>query len=296
MNLLRFLKNCLTDTPAAMRSLRVVMRGCYGQLYWSLKPGAPLAYHLPSGGTLLLDEKHSFTGCLWPDVEHYEPEVRAFLQYALRPGDTFIDCGANVGYFSIQAGALVGRGGKVVAIEANPRTFKLLERNLRANHFGIPVQCALTSEAGEVELFMPKDWDVYSSLRAGSLVEGSADQSFKVTARTLDEVVDALALQKVDLVKIDIEGGELDVLRSAPKLLSILRPLIIAEYSVNTWASFGASFAQLEELSRNHSYQLRLFDQQKQRLTPLSKNIGQSAFANVVLVPQERLSRQTQQH
>jgi FkbM family methyltransferase len=186
----------------------------------------------------------------------------------------------------VQAGALVGASGQVVSIEANPLTFKLLERNLRANRFGTPVQCALTTQTGEVELFMPQDWDVYSSLRAAGLVEGRADHSFKVTARTLDDVVKELGLSKVDVVKIDVEGGELDVLRSAPTLLKNLRPLIIAEYSRNTWAGFGATFNELEELCRDFSYQLRLFDQQ-QKLSPVSAEIAESAFANLILVPLE---------
>ena len=270
--------------------MRIVARSCYGQLYWSLKPGAPLAYHLPSGGTLLLDHKHAFTGCFWPDVERYEPDVRSFLQYALRPGDTFIDCGANVGYFSVQAGALVGSKGTVVAIEANPRTFKLLERNLLANQFGIPVHCALTSQKGEVELFMPRDWDVYSSLRADGLVEGHADQSFKVAARTLDEVVGELALKQVDLVKVDIEGGELDVLRSAPHLLSSLRPLIITEYGVKTWGSFGVTHRDLRELARKFDYSLHLFDPQSLKLVNVSDDIWQRPFVNVVMMPDERLA------
>jgi FkbM family methyltransferase len=270
--------------------MRIVAREYYGQLYWSLKPGAPLAYHLPSGGTLLLDHKHAFTGCFWPDVERYEPDVRSFLEYALRPGDTFIDCGANVGYFSVQAGALVGSKGQVIAIEANPRTFKLLERNLLANHFGTAVHCALTSQVGEVELFMPGDWDVYSSLRADGLVEGHADQSFTVAARTLDEVVSELALRKVDLVKVDIEGGELDVLRSAPKLLSTLRPLIIAEYGVKTWASFGVTDQDLKELTRKFDYSLRLFDPQSLKLMNVCDDVWQRPFVNVVMLPDERLT------
>jgi FkbM family methyltransferase len=288
MNLLRFLKKCVTDPTAAVRTARVVARDYYGQLYWSVKPGAPLAYQLPTGGTLLLDHKHAFTGCFWPDVDHYEPDVRSFLQHALKPGDTFIDCGANVGYFSVMAGALVGSSGKVVSIEANPRTFKLLERNLEANRFGIPVQCALTSRTGEVELFMPQDWDVYSSLRVEGLAAGNPDHSFMVKAQTLDQVVSTLALSKVDVVKIDIEGGELDVLRSAPKLLTDFRPLIITEYSVNTWTGFDVTHKDLKELARKFKYTLRLFDPHAQKLISISEDVWQHPYVNVVMMPEER--------
>ncbi|HEY0404975.1 MAG TPA: FkbM family methyltransferase [Pyrinomonadaceae bacterium] len=289
MNLLRFLKKCVTDPTAAVRTARVVARGCYGQLYWSVKPGTPLAYQLPTGGTLLLDHKHAFTGCFWPDVDHYEPDVSAFLQHALKPGDVFIDCGANVGYFSVMAGALVGSNGQVVSIEANPTTFKLLERNLLANHFGTPIHCALTSQSGAVELYMPQDWDVYSSLRANGLVEGKADHSFTVKAQTLDEVVYGLSLSKVDVVKIDIEGGEFDVLRSAPKLLSDFRPLIITEYSINTWASFEVTHGDLKALARQFKYALRLFDPQAQQLAAVGEDVWQYPYANIIMIPDERL-------
>lgn len=287
MNLLRFLKRCVTNPSAAVGTARVVARHCYGQLYWSVKPGAPLAYQLPTGGTLLLDHKHAFTGCFWPDVDHYEPDVRSFLQHALRPGDTFIDCGANVGYFSVMAGALVGPGGKVISVEANPGTFKLLERNLRANGFGTPIHCALTSRTGEVELFMPQDWDVYSSLRAEGLATGNADHSFMVRAQTLDDVVVEMALSKVDVVKIDIEGGELDVLRSAPKLLAESRPLIITEYGSHTWAGFDVSHRDLNELARKFKYSLRLFDPQAQKLVSIHDDVWKNLYVNVVMIPDE---------
>jgi FkbM family methyltransferase len=270
-----------------MKSARVVARQYYGQLYWAVKPHTPLPYRFPTGGTLLLEPKHAFTGVFWPDVERYEPDVCQFLQYVLQPGGTFVDCGANVGFFSIQAGALVGKGGNVISIEANPHTYKLLERNLRANGFGLPINCALTSEAGEVELFVPGSWDVYSSLRADGLAEGVADHSFKVKARTLDEVVDELALSRIDLIKIDIEGGELDVLRSAPKVLEAFRPFIIMEYGLNTWPAFDVTSEDLKRLMSEVNYTICLFSVQKQRLVPVMDEVWQSGYVNLILAPAE---------
>src|SRR2546423_4071224 len=114
MNLRRFSRKCLNDRPSAMRSMRMIARQYYGKLYWALRPHAPLPFHLPNGGMLLLEPRHAFTGVLWPDVERYEPDICAFLRAVLKPGATFIDCGANVGFFSIQAGALVGKNGRVI--------------------------------------------------------------------------------------------------------------------------------------------------------------------------------------
>src|SRR5205823_9608537 len=126
--------------------------------------------------------------------------------------------------------------------------------------------CALTSQSGEVDLFVPGSWDVYSSLRADGVVEGVVDHSYKVKARTLDDVVDELALSRVDLVKIDIEGGELDVLKSAPKLLSVLRPYIITEYGLSTWPAFEVTGDDLKQLAKEADYSINLFSVKEQKL------------------------------
>jgi Met-10+ like-protein len=165
MNLFRFIRKCLTDPPAAASSAKLVGRGLYGCFWWTLYPITPLAHHLPTGGVLLLEPNHCFTGCFWPDVDHYEPDVCAFLRDFVKPGFTFIDCGANVGHFSIMAAGLVGGSGVIVAIEANPHTYQLLARNLNKNNVGTSIHCASQRKTGEVELFMPPEGDVYCSLR-----------------------------------------------------------------------------------------------------------------------------------
>ena len=78
MSLLRFLKKCAHDPAAARATAKVVWRDYYGKLYWRLRPTTPLAYDLPTGGRLLLEPAHAFTGVFWPAVEHYEPDVRTF--------------------------------------------------------------------------------------------------------------------------------------------------------------------------------------------------------------------------
>jgi FkbM family methyltransferase len=286
-NVPRFVEKCLTDRPAALTSLKIVARRCYSRVYWTLRPRTAIRYRFPFGGLLLLEPKHVFTALFWPNIERYEPDVCGLLQQVLKPGGTFIDCGANVGFFSIQAGALVGKTGTVISIEANPHTYEFLGRNLQANGFGLPIHCALTLQTGEVELFVPGSWDVYSSLRADGLVEGTADHSYKVKARTLDDVVAELALAKIDLVKIDIEGGELDVLRSAPNVLSVMRPMFVIEYGVNTWASFDARYEDLLHLLERHSYSARIFDPVKKELLPVPEDVRRRTFVNLVLVPAE---------
>ena len=98
------------------------------------------------------------------------------------------------------------------------------------------------------------------------------------------------ALDRVNLVKIDIEGGELDVLRSAPETMMKFRPTWIVEYGVNTWPAFGATPEQLLELLRERRYAVRQFDPRAGRLFEPDASIWQSGYANLVLVPAEKLN------
>lgn len=288
MNPVRFLKKCLTDPPAARSSARLVAREWYGRFHWWRWPDTPLLYRFPSGGKLSLYPGHSFTECIWPGVDRYEPDVQGAVAYFLRPGNTFIDCGANVGYFSILASDLVGPSGNVVSIEANPATRDLLAANLALNGRSPPIHCALAAAAGEVDIFVSDRGDVYSSLRTGGLVRGESVRSHKVRARTLDDVVGELGLNQVDLVKVDIEGGELDVLRSARQIMQQFRPTWIVEYGTNTWSVFGATPAQLLELLSERRYVLRQFDIQARRLVEPATTIWESPYTNLILLPAEK--------
>jgi FkbM family methyltransferase len=264
----------------------MVLRSLYGKTYWKLWPDRPIEYKTESSGVLLLEPGHSFTVCFWPAVDRYESDVQAALFHFLREGSVFVDCGANVGYFSVLAHGIVGPSGRVIAIEANPVTFRLLQRNLQRNGMKEAINCALATSSGEITLYMPATGDVYSSLRTGGLVVGDNIQSFKVAGMTLDEIVASLGLRSVDLIKIDIEGGELDVLRSAAEVVAKCRPVIICEYGTNTWPAFGASKSDLESLMRQYGYFIGRFDVETGRVRAAEPEVFSSPYTNLVLLPE----------
>lgn len=288
MNALRFVNKCIHDRKAARASAMLVFRQVYSDAFWMMRPHSPLRYRTPTGGSLYLEPGHSFTLCFWPDVPHYEPEVRDFLFWALRPGDTFIDVGANVGYFSVLAMGLVGPCGRLLAIEANPQTFALLKRNLEKNKFGSAVHCAVTDTPGEVEIHMPAEGDVFSSLRMGGLVKAEGSRSFKVPGKSLDALIAENQLKTVDVIKIDIEGAELSALRSAGQCLERLRPILTIEYGLNTWPNFGATREALEEIAARHRYDIRQFDTVQKKLIVPPAEAWSRGCTNLVLKPTEK--------
>jgi FkbM family methyltransferase len=146
----------------------------------------------------------------------WEPlATRSFLE-PLRPGAVAVDVGANLGYYTVLAGAAVGAEGRVVAVEPEPRNAALLEENVRLNGFDDRVEI-VAAAAGEAEgstlLYLGEanlgDHRAFDS--------GDGRKAIEVPIVALDDLP-ALA-GRVDLVKIDVQGAEAAVLRGARRLI-----------------------------------------------------------------------------
>ena len=148
----------------------------------------------------------------------WEPVLTRWLEARLSPGDTFIDVGANVGYFSILASRLVGPNGSVVAIEASPTIFGRLERGLRSNRLENvrAVHAVVASEEGSQMVYLGPDW--HTGLTATHLEPELTPES-EVRAAALPALLTPGELGRARFMKIDVEGAESDVIAGlAPRL------------------------------------------------------------------------------
>lgn len=143
----------------------------------------------------------------------------------LKPGALVLDVGANIGRYTLMAAGQVGPGGRVIAFEPGIVNFKLLSENAALNgmHWVQPMQIALGAEDGTAELVAGGD-ETTNTLRADWLhhLEGkNIDRRLRhtVAVRSLTSLLSELQVGHVDLLKIDVEGAELDVLRGALPLL-----------------------------------------------------------------------------
>jgi FkbM family methyltransferase len=159
----------------------------------------------------------------------YEPEVQDLLLSKLHPGDVFIDVGANIGTFTIPAARRVGSSGRVVAIEASPEIFNNLKKNVAVNDVSnVELICAAAGASNDNSEFYPAPIDHFGM---GSRAPQFNAAAISVPGVTLDSLVERLKLPSVDLIKIDVEGFELDVLKGASGLIESERPpLIIFEF------------------------------------------------------------------
>jgi FkbM family methyltransferase len=147
----------------------------------------------------------------------WEPNLTAFIEARLTRGQVFVDVGANLGWFSVLAGALVGREGDVVAIEASPLFCDALERNVEANQMTNVriVNAAVGVEPGRVDIeYGPAEQTGLTRVSRGSAIP----------ADTLQALVGAEDLRRARLIKIDVEGAEYDVIRGFAPALEELSP------------------------------------------------------------------------
>lgn len=153
----------------------------------------------------------------------FEIFVQGIYDAPIRPGDTVVDIGANIGGFTILAGR---RGARVIAFEPFPANFVALERNVQRNGLHATlVQAAVADAERTSELFIPDD-ESYSGRY--SLHRGHGGETIQVTCIPLDAVLLRYDLPHIDLLKLDCQGSEYEILFNASaETLARTRALII---------------------------------------------------------------------
>jgi FkbM family methyltransferase len=186
-------------------------------------------------------------------LDRRERITRQFVRL-LRPGDCVIDIGANVGYFTLVAARLVGPGGCVHAFEPSPEVLPWLQANADLNpsaNIRVHGQ-AVTDRCGQVRFYTAAaDRTGYSSIRNLGCQTASAAM---VPAITLDSMLPELP--RVRLVKIDVEGAELLVLRGMRELIRRDRPFLIIELDDGFLRELGADAQRECDFLSDAGYEL----------------------------------------
>ena len=153
----------------------------------------------------------------------WEPNVHAFLRARLQPGDTFIDVGANIGYFTLLAAKLVGPQGRVVAIDASTLAFEQLKANVARNRMESVVRCvhaAASDSEGIATLYAGQE----DNIGTASIIREAGKTSEKVRSLPLEALLLPAEICAARVIKIDVEGAERLVLKGMESVLSRLRP------------------------------------------------------------------------
>ena len=179
------------------------------------------------------------------------PEAR-LLARLLRPGDVFVDGGANIGLFSFIGAVAVGPTGRVLACEPSPGTLALLKANADENRFVMLElhEVALSDRPGRARftVFEP------GSGLASFAPEDPAGRDVEVVVTTLDALTEDVP-RPVGVVKLDIEGAEAKALRGAGRLITRDAPIFLMELEPEHLARQGSSITEVRQALEPHGYE-----------------------------------------
>jgi FkbM family methyltransferase len=224
---------------------------------WLRRPS--IIFNHPLGYRLLLEFSDVAAPALY-DGWYEEAEAEKIVEL-VQPGMTVLDIGAHIGYFTLLMAVRVGPLGKVYAFEPNPAVYRKLTANLALN-----ARCsdgrvlvhnvALSAQNGEAEFFCPIDgYEGVGGLK--DTKRAPLGSVTRVPIRTLDTVIEREGIRKLDFIKMDIEGGELDALRGAERTLAAMRPTILFEACDLNTEPYGYRVFHLLDYLERRGYEVK---------------------------------------
>lgn len=226
---------------------------------------------------------------LWEYWGDDRGELR-FLWQFLGPGKVFIDVGAYHGIFSLVAAKRMGLQGQVVAFEPSQRERRRFELHMRWNGVsGIRLEpYALSSESGPLKFFtVASGFTTMNSLKRPPIDHPLRETT--VDAISLDHYLRERGIAQIDVMKIDVEGGEIEAFRGASYVLTVIRPVIICE--VLDWVSgaWGHAARDVVSFLGGHQYEWFEFRDDGTIFKHEQKNEYPDA-RNYLAIPKEKLS------
>lgn len=215
-----------------------------------------------------------------------DDDVRGRLLDGVAADAVVLDVGANIGWWTVPlARRLAPHGGRVVAFEPVPANRARLEWAIAANGVQASVEVAavaLGDTPGELGMWL-KSEETGAGSGTAALVTGDGPTHLKVPVVTLDAWTAEHGIARCDLMKLDIEGAELMMLRGAERFIAATRPLIFGEFEAYWLSTFGASFVDVAAWATRMGYGMRRWDARAGTFVPLER--VQAGVQDVLLEP-----------
>jgi len=183
---------------------------------------------------------------IWLNILHiyYDRDYEPITLFVPQKNWTIIDIGAHIGLYTLKAARLVGLHGKVIAIEPNPENYEILKLNMKINSLSniLPIRIAISNKNTIKKLYIPK-YSANASFNRNYIesIGNSIEKTIEVRTMKLSDLIEKLKLSHIDLIKIDVEGEELnivkeliesDIIRNIDKLIIEVHKNIINQMEI----------------------------------------------------------------
>jgi len=196
-------------------------------------------------------------------VNLYEPFTTEIFKKVVKEGDTVVDLGTNVGYFTLLAAKIVGGRGKVYSFEPHPKSYDLLNKNIEVNEYSniVPVQKAVTNSVGTAKFFLASRW--YS----GTFYQERGRAKFiEVQTETLDHFFQETN-NAINVIKMDIEGGEMNALLGMDRVIHQSKTLkMFIEFSPVHLKNAGHTPKEFLDKLKSYNFSIFIVDETEKRL------------------------------
>lgn len=211
-----------------------------------------------------------------------ELDTRIMKEHVLK-NDIVIDVGANIGYYTLLFSRLVGDQGKVFSFEPEPNNFEILKKNIEVNSYkNVKIEpVALSDKNGELDLFVSDNMLNHKIYRTENTTK-----SIKIKTITLDDYISKHELtDKINFVKIDVEGAELKVMNGMKHILQESKKLkIFTEFMFHHLRQCGSEPKDLVDLLLDEGFEIHYVDPQKDLIVPadLTRLITDNTYPGTV--------------
>lgn len=253
---------------------------------WTTLPlDAPFTYVPFEGMRLAIVPtlRSAITSVLLGEGDWVEAELE-FWRHQLQPGMVAIDVGANVGVYTVAAAERVGATGRVLAVEPTPECLVCLQETCRINQLDwVAIQAVAASDRLGTVQFATKDANEFNQVLSEP---ATGEGVLTVPCLPLDTLVEQETLDRVDWLKIDAEGHELQVLKGCDRLLRQFAPAILYE---NVDAS-NTSNTEVAEFLQSRNYQLFRYHPYLKTLVAIEPGESTQQVLNIIALPVDRVS------
>jgi len=218
-------------------------------------------------------------------MEKYEPYLTDLMLSKIKSGDVVLDIGANIGYDTVLFADKVGKKGKVIAVEPDPINFEILQKNIKENKLFnvVAVKAALGNENKKMKIFESEEnygdhrmWE--ETLRpAGTSLDREAKPVF---CRRLDDLLKELEYQKIDFIKMDVQGFETLVIEGGKEIIKKNTPTIFFEYWPWGIKNTGSDYKEMMKFLRNIYKKIFWVDEYIQIHFPVSQNFLDKKYSD----------------